>query len=142
MTILDIIYAYGHENILCTHNTTMELTKKNFLTKKGNCILGINSSKSCKSLNPILKEAIKKGEKLKVTIKVENLFDFFYGYGNEKLILSDEDDIVFRKSNFICNRTILIKCTKSSSELNPKLIEKLKFSEAKITVLFERSANE
>ena len=58
MTILDEISAFGHENILCTHKTTIELTKDEFVSKKGNCILGIKASKSCSDLNTELKNQI------------------------------------------------------------------------------------
>ena len=27
MVVLDSVYVYGHENILCAHNTTIEITK-------------------------------------------------------------------------------------------------------------------
>jgi hypothetical protein len=137
MTILDKIYAFGHENISSTHKTTIELTKAKSITKKGNCIMGINATKACFDLNPTLKEKIKNGEMIKVIIKMDNLQDSFHGFGNNKLKLSDKEDIVFRKSNYTCNRTILINCTKSSNELNRELIEKLKTPEKKISIIFE-----
>ena len=137
MTILDQIYAYGHKNILCTHKTTIEITKDHDLTSRGNCILGINASKACYDLNKSLKSIIKSGNKVKVTLKVANLTDTFHGYGNKKLTLIDRNDIVFRKSNFICGRTILIRCTKSSNDLNRELINNLNDHEKKITIIFE-----
>ena len=76
MVILEIISAYGHENILCTHNTTIEITKVKSLKKKGNCIIGVNASKSCFDLDHHLKEKIKDGNKVKITLKIENLQDW------------------------------------------------------------------
>ena len=137
MTIKDIIYAYGHHNILCTHDSTIELTKDKTLTRKGNCILGVNASKACFDLNPELKELIKKGKKVKITIKIENLIENFYGYGHKDLKLLDTKDIVFRKSTYTCNRTVLISCTKSSSDLNRELIEKIKGSKEKFIIILE-----
>ncbi len=137
MTILDKIYAFGHENILSTHKTTIELTKAKSLTKKGNCIIGVNVTKACFDLSSSLKQQINNGKKVKVTLKVDNLQDSFYGFGNKELRLLDENDIVFRKSNYICNRTILINCTKSSNEIDPELIEKLKTPGKKLSIIFE-----
>lgn len=137
MTILDTIYAYGHKNILCTHNTTLELTKDTFLTKRGNCILGVNASKACIDLNPDLKKLIKSGHKIKVIIKTKDKLDSFIGYGNKRLTLSHKKNIVFRKSNFICDRTVLINCSKSSRGLNRDLINELKDSGEKISIIFE-----
>ena len=137
MTILEKIFAYGHENILCTHSTTIELTKENCLTKRGNCILGINASKACNDLNDGLKKILKKGRKLKITIKTNQFTDTFYGYGNKDLTLMDKSDIVFRKSEFICGRTLLINCTKSSHELNRELVQEISSFHNKFSLTFE-----
>ena len=137
MTILEKIHAYGHENILCTHKTTIELTKASSLTKKGNCILGINASKACNDLNNNLKNILKKGGKVKITIETNNFLDSFYGYGNKDLTLIDKNDVVFRKSDYICGRTILINCTKSSSEISRNLVQELKSFHNKFTITFE-----
>ena len=51
--------------------------------------------------------------------------------------LLDKNDMVFRKSNFICDRTVLINCTKSSKEIKRELIEKLKDPGKKLSIIFE-----
>ena len=84
-----------------------------------------------------MKKEIKNQSKIKITIKVENLQDFFYGYGYKELKLLDKNDVVFRKSNYMCERTVLINCTKSSLDLNRVLIEKLRVPGKKITITFE-----
>ncbi|MFX1479486.1 MAG: DUF371 domain-containing protein [Promethearchaeota archaeon] len=137
MQDIEMIYAYGHNNLLCTHSSTIELTKEKTLSKRGSCILGVNASKACSNLNSELKENIIKEKRFKITLKVDNLTDFFYGFGNRELTLQNEKDIVFRKSNFICDRTVLINCTKSARELDRNLIEKLKTPRKKIYLFFE-----
>lgn len=137
MIVLEKIYAYGHENVLSTHKTTIELTKAKKLTKKGNCIIGINATKACFDLDFNLKEKINNGKKIKVTLKIENLQDSFHGFGNKELRLLDKDDIVFRKSSYVCDRTILVNCTKSSNDINRELIEKLKAPGKRLSILFE-----
>jgi len=137
MTILDSINAIGHSLIQCTHNTTIELTKDDYLTKKGTCILGIKASKACYDLTPELKRKIMAGEKIEVVIKVGENIDHFYGYGSKKLKLLSTKDLVFRKSDYICDRTILIKCTKSSRDLNRKLIKNLTNSKNHISIVFK-----
>lgn len=136
--ILETIYVYGHENIICTHNSTLEITKDKELSIKGNCILGIKSSKACADLNPNLKFLLKQAKRFKILIRVGEICDYFYGYGHPDLTLLHKNDIVFRKSNFICDRTILIKCTKSSNELNRMLIEKLKNEYKKFFIEIEQ----
>ena len=125
MKIIEEIYAYGHENVLGTHDTTIEFTKNTDLTPKGDCIVAINATKACSDLKPDLKEKIKSGGKFVITLQVDHLSDTFQGYGSEKLKLSDEEDMVFRKSTFICDRTVLINCTKAARDINRDLIERL-----------------
>jgi len=137
MTILDTITAKGHQLIQCTHTTTIELTKDAYLTKNGTCILGIEASKACYDLNPLLKKKITDGEKITVIIKAGEIFDSFYGFGHKNLTLLNKKDMVFRKSDYICDRTILIKCSKSSSELDRKTIKKLTSSKEHFSIIFK-----
>jgi len=137
MLLLEKVFTYGHENILCTHSTTIEITKEKSLTKKGNCIIGINASKACFDLNPNLKKKIKDGCRIKITLKLNYLQDSFFGFGSKEMRLLDKNDMVFRKSNFICDRTVLINCTKSSNEINRELIENLKIPGKKLSIIFE-----
>ena len=137
MPIIEKIYAWGHENILCTHRTTIELTKETNLTKKGDCVLAVKASKACFDLAPELKNQIKNGNKFKVKLEVDDIQDYFYGFGNKELKLIDKSDMVFRKSDFICDRTVLINCSKSSKELSRELIERLKNPEKKLSLMIE-----
>jgi len=137
MTIIDTIEIMGHPFIQCIHNTTIELTKDNYLTKNGTCILGIKASKACYDLNPLLKKKIKNGEKIDVIIKVDEISDSFCGYGHKNLTLLSKKDIVFRKSDFICDRTILINCTKSSNELSRNIIKRLVNPKKQFSIFFK-----
>ena len=137
MIILDTITAKGHPLIQCTHTTTIELTKDAYLTKNGTCILGIEASKACYDLNPLLKKKITDGEKITVIIKTGEIIDSFYGFGHRNLTLLNKKDIVFRKSNYLCDRTILIKCSKSSSELNRNTIKKIISSKEQFSIIFK-----
>jgi len=137
MPIIEEIHAYGHYNISCTHKTTIEITKDKSITNRATCILAINASKSCFDLNKELKKRIFNGAKIKVIIKVNNISDYFFGFGDKKLQLLSRKELVFRKSDYICDRTVLIKCSKSSNELKRKLIEKIKIPGKKIRLLFE-----
>jgi len=137
MKILDKIYAYGHQNVLGTHKTTIEITKNLNVTVKGDCIVAVNATKACSDLNLDLKEKIKNGGKFIIIFEVDDVKDSFEGFGNIKLSLSDMEDMVFRKSNFICERTVLINCTKAARDINRDLIEKLRMPEKKLSITFQ-----
>ncbi|TFG10182.1 MAG: DUF371 domain-containing protein [Promethearchaeota archaeon] len=136
MRVLDEIYAYGHPNILCTHTTTIEITKDDELTVRGNCILGINASKACFDLSEDLKTQIWNQKKIWVKIETAQYKDQFFGFGNKDLLLLHKEDMVFRTSEFVCDRTILIRCSKSSANLDRDLINSLTISKKKVKISF------
>jgi len=137
MTILESLIAFGHVNVTCIHNSTIEITKENYLTNKGTCVLGINSSKACSDLDLKLKQKIWDGSKIEVLIQVGEYHDKFFGFGTKLLPLSHKFDLVFRKSDFICDRTVLINCSKSSSDLNRNLVKSLTSSNKEIKLTFK-----
>ncbi|MFX0030311.1 MAG: DUF371 domain-containing protein [Candidatus Hermodarchaeota archaeon] len=137
MTAIERIFTWGHENIMCTHRTTIEITKDKNMSKQGDCIIGVNASKACIDLSEKLKNQIQDAKKIKVILKVDDIQDCFYGFGNRKLKLLDRNDIVFRKSNFICERTMLVNCSKSSIDVNRDLIKALRNSNKQLSIIFE-----
>jgi uncharacterized protein len=132
MKVYDEIEFYGHSNILATHQKTIEITKDDYLTREGNCIIGIKANKACINLNATLQKLIKKDN---TPIKVEIIVgvDKFQinGFGNKNLTLLHQHDIVIRKSNFVCSRTALVKCDKASIHIPREIISKLQFPHTK-----------
>jgi hypothetical protein len=122
---LDELSARGHMNVLSTHQTTLEITTEDFLTRRGNCIIAINGTKAVADFSQKLKNAIQKEKKIYVHLKSGPFEDNFQGYGHKELTLTNQVSMVFRKSNFISDRTALIRCNKASMDLNRKLVEYL-----------------
>jgi hypothetical protein len=134
--ILEEIFAFGHKNISCSHSSTIELTKDSYVTNKGNCILGLKATIACSDLKENTKKKIRNGEKITIVIKVDNKIERFHGYGNKNLKLLNENEMVFRKSDFICDRTVLIKCSKASNDLNREIINKIRNNNKRFLILF------
>jgi|TARA_Y100000310_G_scaffold345596_1_gene467039 hypothetical protein len=131
------ITAHGHANVLSTHSTTIEITKETELTSAGDCIIAIGASASCADLNIELRKAIQEGKKIKVTLKVGETEDVVTGFGNPELTLKHTHDIVIRKSDFKCSRTLMINSDKAACDLKPELIEKLKKPTSKLNFTIE-----
>ena len=131
------IFAYGHENILSTHNTTIEFTKDDKLSKRGNCIVAVSSNKSVNELSEEFKKKLRKNDsQVIIIIEVEGIVDKIIAKGSTKLPLTDTKDIVIRKSDYICDRTLAIGANKAACDLNLELIKKLRnpIIRAKITL--------
>ena len=116
----------GHENIRSNHQKTIEITKESHLTPQGDCIVGVNASASCVDLPQELKDKLKNHDsKITFSISVENLEFIINGRGHEDLILTHEEDIVIRKSDFICPRTLAVNCDKASDLLPRSMVRLL-----------------
>jgi hypothetical protein len=124
-----MIIGKGHKNITATHKTTLEITKEDYLTPTGDCIVGVNIDKSMADFSEGIREKIRSSDKIIIEIVVGDLKETIIGKGHKDLILNHPTDIVIRKSSFICPRTLMINADKSAKELTREIVEKLKKGE-------------
>jgi L-threonylcarbamoyladenylate synthase len=113
----------GHKNIRAKHLYTFEITKEDYLTEKGTCIVGVVGF-SNKEFQEIFKE-LKEKTKLRFFVVCNNYLDKGVGY-LVKPKNPSEVSFVVRRSNFVDERTGLIKSNKTSSTLNRNLVYELK----------------
>ena len=135
LEIREVIFAFGHENVLATHRTTFEITKEAKLSKGGDCIIAVSADKSLTDLGFEFREGLKR-EKAKISILIEagDAGDVVNALGSSKLILSHPTDMVIRKSNYICGRTLAIKADKAACDLSRSLVEKLQNPKQKVKI--------
>lgn len=134
------ITFFGHKNIRSLHEKTIEITKESHLTPQGDCIVGINSEIGCMGLPDEMKEKIRnKNSRIKFSIIIDDLQFDITGKGHPGLTLTHNEDIVLRKSDFICPRTIAIKCDKASNVIPRKMIELLQNPKIKGKMVIEVS---
>ena len=132
------VIAWGHENVLSLHKTTIEVTKEKELTKMGDCIVGVGADIGLADLSDDFKNAARnKNAKIAVTFKAGDVTETVTGRGHPNLTFEHKTDIVIRKSDFICSRTLMINADKSAAELDRKLISLLKNKSQKLVVNIE-----
>jgi hypothetical protein len=119
--------AFGHKNVRATHRTTLEITKEKELSVRGDCIVAVLADKSFFDLKPEFKELLRReNAKLTIVIDAGGITDVVKAFGSPRLILSHPMDMVIRKSDYICNRTLAVKADKAACDLSRALVEKLK----------------
>lgn len=128
--------AKGHKNVTSKHKSTFEITTDKSLTLKGDCIIGVDSTKTLNNLPQELKNKIQSDDtRIELILETVNSSDKIIGFGSSKLTLDHPSDMVCRKSDFTCNRTLMINCDKAARDLNPLLINDLKNGcELKVTI--------
>jgi hypothetical protein len=133
--IREVIFAHGHKNVQATHPTTLEITKEEKLTKRGDCIIAVSADKALTDLSVKFKDYLRKeNARISLLIEAGEVVDVINAIGSPKLMLTHPTDMVVRKSSYICNRTLAIQADKAAIDLSRKLVEKLKNPEQKVKI--------
>jgi hypothetical protein len=128
----DEVTFYGHPNVQSLHGKTVEVTKDEHLTLRGDCIIGVRASKACADLNETLRRRLcSNGSVVRVEIMAGSESFVINGMGDERLTLQNRHDIVIRKTNFVCPRTMSVKCDRASSDMPRKMVKILQDKDTK-----------
>ncbi|MFA5348061.1 MAG: DUF371 domain-containing protein [Methanoregula sp.] len=135
MEAQDIVYCRGHPLVLGSHPTTFEVTREDYLTKKGNCIIGIAADKGCSELSSAFRHVIAHDDAILytrlssggITIEVKSR-------GSSLMTLDHPTDIVWRHSSYVCGRTIGIMTDHVAATLPRPLI--INLMEGKEMIVF------
>jgi len=133
--VITVIFARGHENIQATHRTTFEITKESTLTKRGDCIIAIGATKGAADLPLGFQETARsEGAQMTITIEAGELKEVIRARGSPRLLFTHPTDLVVRKSNYVCGRTLAVMADKAASDFSRKLVEKIRDSNQKIRI--------
>ena len=131
----ETFWVKGHPNILAIHPTTLMFTKDVYVSKNGDCIVGISADKSVTDLSTHLKLQLRKpNATVTISLEADGLSETIRALGSPTLCLCHPTDIVIRKSDYICHRTLAIFADKSAADLSRAFVEKLQSPEQKIKV--------
>ena len=120
------ITFYGHENVRSLHPKSIEITTDEHLTVEGDCIVGVRASCGCLGIPNEMKSLLQNPQSEVIcTILVEEHSFRIIGKGSEKLTLTNPRDIVIRKSNFICPRTLSVSCDVAADSIPTQMISAL-----------------
>ena len=122
----EVIHCRGHENVKATHKSTLEFTKEDHLTPRGDCILCIEADKGINDLSEEFKTALKAGKKLLIRIRAGNLVDEVLAEGSPSLILDHDYSMVIRKSTYVDGRTLAVRANKAARDIDRRVVELLK----------------
>lgn len=145
--------AYGHENITAKHKTTLEFTKDEDLSLKGDCIIGVRADFSLNQLKKFIKSLKNNKIKIRIEINIKKLpllkkslnGKSIKSLKNNKKIIevihaeinpdfNSDREMVIRKSEFKDKRTFAVRADKAACDLSRKLTIKLKNFKQKMTI--------
>lgn len=132
--------ARGHVNIKALHNSTIEVTKDPNLTPRGDCIVAVASTKAAADLPDEFKELAKvEGCKIKLVLRAGEVVDEVLGYGSPLLTFLSDKGMVFRRSSYVCPRTVMIRADKAALHLSRRLVERLRDPSTVVKLRLEAS---
>ncbi|MDR2855867.1 MAG: DUF371 domain-containing protein [Methanomicrobiales archaeon] len=127
MRICEEIDAKGHPLVSATHKTTFEITKEPHLTAAGDCIIGVAASKGISDLSNEFQSSLAHDDAiLKTTLICEEYEVVVMSQGSSQLSFTHATDLVWRRSRFVCERTIGIQSDMTALLLPRDLISALK----------------
>jgi hypothetical protein len=127
MTVTETIRCRGHPNVLSLHPTTFEITKEVHLTCKGDCIIAVGADKGAADLSPGFRSALSRDDAVLLTrLTCGGISVVVTSFGSDGLVLDHPCDMVWRRSRYVCGRTVGIETDLVARTLPRELIDCLK----------------
>lgn len=129
------IEAFGSPLIRATHRSTFEVTRELHLTERGDCIIAVGANRAARDLSEGFKEAARKpNAEIVIIIEAGGVRETVKAYGSPNLTFTHPIDIVVRKSDYTCGRTVAIRANKAARDLSRNLVEKLRRPEEPVRI--------
>jgi len=126
MEIREVIQCRGHTNITSRHPTTFMITTEGEMTLNGDCIIGILADKSLIDLSEAFSDLLSDDRTiLRTILSVEDIVYEIESRGSDQMTLDHPTDLVWRRSDFVCGRTIGIRSNCVARTLPEALIQAL-----------------
>jgi uncharacterized protein len=127
MKAKETIRCRGHPNVLSLHPTTFEITKEVHLTWKGDCIIAVGADKGAADLSEGFRAALSRDDAVLLTrLTCGDISVEVTSSGSAGLVLDHPGDLVWRRSRYVCGRTIGIDTDQVARTLPRELIDCLK----------------
>jgi hypothetical protein len=122
----ETVRCRGHPLVVGTHPTTFEVTREAHLSGTGNCIIGLSADKGCLSLAPDFKSILANDDAVLVTrLECGGASAEIRSRGSSQMLLDHPSDMVWRRSTYVCGRTIGILSDHVARTLPRDLIRNL-----------------
>jgi len=125
--IIEEVFGKGHQNIRATHKSTFEITREDYVTLKGDCIILTSANKAVSDLSDDFKRLAKSPRTvIEIEVHVNGLKEVVIARGDQKLSFEDKKSMVVRKSGYVCGRTLAVYANKAAADFSREVVEKLR----------------
>ena len=118
--------AHGHPNVSGTHKTTFEITAEPDLTPTGHCIIAVGAPCGVAGLPDTFRALLADDRAiLLTTLQAGGETVSVRSRGHSAMTLDHPTDMVWRRSGFVCSRTIGIASDTTATMLPKNFIKAL-----------------
>lgn len=126
-TVVEEVPFHGHAMVRALHPRTIEITTEAHLTWSGDCIVGVRASKGLSQLAPATKRALRSDlARVRLTIETPAGAFTLEARGSKDLTFESGSEMVIRKSDYVCGRTLAIRAGSAANEMPRDLVGSLK----------------
>jgi hypothetical protein len=139
MEATEVIRCHGHPLISASHPTTFEVTAEETLTENGHCIIGTASDRGAAGLPQRFRDVLCHDDaELETTLVCGGVGVVVHARGSTAMTLDHPTDFVWRKSRFVCGRTIGICSDHVAATLPGELVALLRKGQPLVVTLVAR----
>ncbi len=122
----EVVHGRGHPRITALHWSTFEVTRDEEISTAADCIIVVGADKGAASLSEEFKKAVARDDAF-ITCAIESggFRDTVKGWGSKDMTFMAGDSMVFRVSNYVCGRTVMIYADKPAARLDRGLVKAL-----------------
>lgn len=122
----EVIHARGHKNVTASHRSTFEVTVDADISTAADCIIAVCADKGAASLSDDFKKAAARDDAyITAVISCGPYSDTVTGWGSSKMTFAEPRSMVFRVSDYVCQRTVMINADKPAARLGRDLVKAL-----------------
>jgi len=141
--VSEVIHCHGHPNVLGLHKSTFEITKESELSLSGDCIIGVGADKGLLDLSPEFIKLLSSPHSVLITnLSVEGHDVIIRSEGSSEMALNHPTDLVWRRSTFVCPRTVGIYSDHVACQIPREIIQELQKGKEMVVTLTVRQSDE
>ncbi|MEM2904647.1 MAG: DUF371 domain-containing protein [Candidatus Bathyarchaeia archaeon] len=131
--LVETVRARGHPSVVASHRTTFELTRESHLTTRGDCVLAVAADKGPRDLDRRIREALQNDEARVIAVLRAGGETFTArGRGSQGLSLTHPKEMVFRKSRFISDRTVMVASDRAACDVPRDMVAALRNPDTRV----------
>jgi len=111
------------------------ITREPQLTTRGDCIVAVEAEMGASDLDSTIKAAMRSRDaRIKLGLEAGGIVFEISGRGDPGLTLTHMNDMVARRSSYICDRTVMVRADKAACDIPPPLLGLLKEPERAVNL--------